>query len=63
MLDYDRLDLGEFAALEATVRRYIGSVERYAPHQFPEDPALRQRIDTELGFAFPALGYEPGPPC
>jgi hypothetical protein len=56
---YDRLDLGDFAAIEAPVREYIRSVERYAPHTFAEDPALRRRIDTELGFAFAALGYEP----
>lgn len=56
---YDRLDLGELAAMEAPRRRDIRSVERYVPHQFSEDPALRRRIDTELGFALTALGYEP----
>ena len=57
---YDRLDVGDFAAIEAPVRAYIRSVERYAPHRFPEDPVLHRRIDAELGFAFAALGYEPG---
>jgi omega-hydroxy-beta-dihydromenaquinone-9 sulfotransferase len=55
---YDRLDLGDFATIETGVREYIRGVERYAPHQFAEDPALRRRIDAELGFAFSALGYE-----
>ncbi len=60
---YERLDLGDFPAIEATARQYIASVARYAPHQFTEDPALRRRIDRELGFAFSALGYEPASAC
>jgi len=36
-------------------------------HRFRSDSALRDRIDAELGFAFPALGYDRAPaaaaPC
>jgi hypothetical protein len=55
---YDQLALGEFTAMEGRLRDYIGTVDRYAPHRFADDPTLRRRIDAQLGFAVAALGYE-----
>ncbi len=54
---YEILGLGDFAAMEARFTDYIRGIERYEGHRFPEDPRLSERIDTELAFAFEALGY------
>lgn len=54
---YARLGLGDFAALEPRVTDYLRGIERYEGHRFPDDPALRARIDRDLAFAFPILGY------
>ncbi len=59
---YATLKLGDFAAREGRLREYIGTIESYQPHRFAVDPALRARIDAQLGFAFAALGYEAAPP-
>jgi len=58
---YDRLALGEFAAMAGPLQEYIQSIESYEPHCFADDPALRERIDAQLGFAVAALGYETVP--
>jgi hypothetical protein len=55
---YDTLALGEFAALAGPLREYLSTIEGYEPHRFADDPALRGQIDTDLGFAIAALGYE-----
>jgi hypothetical protein len=55
---YEELELGNFAAMESRLQKYIRAIESYEPHRFEHNPALAQRIDTELGFAFAALGYE-----
>jgi hypothetical protein len=55
---YEQLSLGDFAAVAEPLREYIGSVERYERHHFADDPALKAKIDLQLGFAFAALGYE-----
>lgn len=64
---YETLGLGDFDALAGRFEEYIGRVRNYEPHRFTEDPALKARIDAELGFAFEALGYEapsaPAAPC
>ncbi len=55
---YDRLSLGDFAAMANSFRTYISAVENYEPHHFTEDPVLKAKINAQLGFAFAALGYE-----
>lgn len=54
---YAQLELGDFARVEPAVRAHLEHVKHYEPHRFPEDPALLDRIDAELGFAFADLGY------
>lgn len=58
---YDTLALGEFAAMAGPLQEYISTIESYEPHRFVDDPALKQRIDAQLGFAVAALGYETAP--
>lgn len=58
---YDTLELGDFTAMAGPLQAYISTIENYEPHRFPEDPALKERINTELGFAFAALGYDTAP--
>jgi hypothetical protein len=58
---YDKLALGDFAAMAGPLQEYIRTIENYEPHRFPDDPALRGRIDAQLGFAVAALGYQTVP--
>ena len=58
---YDKLALGDFAAMAGPLQQYIRTIENYEPHRFPDDPALRERIDAQLGFAVAALGYQTVP--
>jgi omega-hydroxy-beta-dihydromenaquinone-9 sulfotransferase len=59
---YETLELGEFAAMERPLQDYIRSIQDYQPHRFPDDAALRSRIESQLGFAVKALGYGPSGP-
>jgi hypothetical protein len=54
---YDELALGDFAAMAGPLQEYIRRTVGYEPHRFAEDPALKGRIDAQLGFAVAALGY------
>jgi hypothetical protein len=57
---YDTLALGEFEPIARRFEEYIRTVEHYEPNRYAEDPALKRRIDAELGFAVTALGYAAG---
>ena len=54
---YDTLALGDFAAMGGPLQNYIKTVQNCEPRRFAEDPALKGRIDAQLGFAVAALGY------
>ena len=58
---YERLALGEFAAMAGPLQEYLSSIGNYEPHRFADDPLLKGRIDAQLGFAVAALGYAPAP--
>ena len=58
---YDELALGDFAAMAGPLQECIHRTESYEPHRFAADPALKARIDAQLGFAVAALGYGPAP--
>ena len=58
---YETLELGDFAVIERPLQDYIRGITDYQPHRFPDDPALRSRIESQLGFAVRALGYGPAP--
>ncbi len=55
---YDTLQLGDFNALTGAVQAHLDAVRSYEPNRFAEDPALHERVNSQLAFAFSALGYE-----
>jgi hypothetical protein len=57
---YEKLDLGDFSKHAGKLQDYIDTISNYEPHHFHEDPILKSKIESQLAFAFIALGYEPG---
>ena len=57
---YEKLELGDFSKHASKLQDYIDTIGNYEPHHFHEDPILKNKIASQLAFAFIALGYELG---
>lgn len=55
---YERLDLGDFGAVEERARAHLEATRADRRHDFRPDAALQDRIRRELAFAFERLGYD-----
>lgn len=55
---YAKLDLPDFAEVEAAVRQYVASLSGYRKNEYPELPApLRARIGVAWRRSFEEWGY------